>query len=240
MWAPVDFAALAWLPKPGSRPYTQVEALFALQADYWHGRPASVSGFAGQWGWHRRRVRDFMEQVGVEIVGQVGRRPGQLRPSNGPANGPTNGPATAHQVFRDFGQIGDFENKSGPSNGPANVSEVAHTYQQDTKNEQDTTPPTPLGEQQEIKEYMRFAVLHCSTSNPAGLEAWLIRQGGLQESHLQQLQAWRQAHKLKEQSRARVAHDDEAADAAADEFFVKYQLNRAKSNVSTFMEAKSD
>lgn len=201
MWAPVDFAALAWLPRPGDRPYTQVEALFSLQADYWHDRPASVMGFAGQWGWHRRRVRDFMAQVGVEIVGQVGRRPGKLRPSNGPANGPTNGPATAQQVFRDFGQIGYFENKSGPSNGPANVSEVAHTYQQDIKNEQDTTPPIPPEEQQvagdgQIKEYVRLANKNGKAKDPAGLERYLLSRG-LTPSHLQQLHAWKKAEEDK-------------------------------------------
>ena len=109
MWAPIDFAALAWLPRTGERAYTKTEALLSLQADYWYSRQASLQGYSLQWGWHRRRVRDFLEEVGAEIVGQIGRRPGNLQP--------TCGPATAQQIFRDFGKMGDFENKSGPARG---------------------------------------------------------------------------------------------------------------------------
>ena len=245
MWAPIDFAALAWLPRPGDRPYTKTEALLALQADYWYCRPASVTGFSEQWGWHRRRVRDFMSEVGVEIVGQVGRRPGKLRPSCGPAtarqvfqdfgqigdsenksgpakrekmemwsnnctaNGPTNGLATARQVFQDFGQIGDSENKSGPANGPANVSEVAHTYQQDIENEQNTTPHTPPRARQvagdgQIKEYVRLAEMNGKAKDPVGLERYLLSRG-LTPSHLQQLQDWKTAA---EEKRRRIYEID--------------------------------
>ena len=133
-------------------------------------------------------------------------------PNNCTANGPANGPATDQQVFRDFGQIGDFENKSGPANGPANFSEVAHTYQQDIENEQNTTPPPPPEEQvagdEQIKEYVRLAEINGQAKNPAGLERHLISKG-LTPSHLKQLQDWKTVEEEKRRQNFEVAQQHE-------------------------------
>lgn len=150
MWAPVDFAALAWLPKPGARPYTQVEALFALQVDFWHRRSASLRGYEKQWGWGRRRVAEFLGQVGVEIVGQVGQRPGQLQPRgrhhNDTTNDTANDTATTPQIFRDFGQIGDAKKKNDTTNDTDPCLKTTDNYIH-YKKIHSTTPPTPPGKE---------------------------------------------------------------------------------------------
>lgn len=150
MWAPIDFAALSWLPKRGQRPYSKVEALLALQSDYWHRRLASLRGYEEQWGWGRRRVHDFLKEVGVEIVGQVGQRPGQLQPRhrNDTANDTANDTVTTPQIFRDFGQIGDSQNKNDTANDTAPGQKTTDNYIQYRKI--DNHPPTPIrGEQVE-------------------------------------------------------------------------------------------
>ena len=63
---PLDKTLVKDLPK--DRSYTKVEAIFSLQVDYDHNKPATISGYANLWGWTRRRVRKLLKELGVQII----------------------------------------------------------------------------------------------------------------------------------------------------------------------------
>lgn len=58
---------------PRDRPYTELEAMYSLQLDYWEGNDASVAGYAEAWTWSRTRVRTFLSNASAEINGSKGR-----------------------------------------------------------------------------------------------------------------------------------------------------------------------
>lgn len=53
---------------PNNMPFTRLEALFSLQLDHHNKSKVSVVGMVKRWGWSRKRVRTFLDRVGVEIV----------------------------------------------------------------------------------------------------------------------------------------------------------------------------
>lgn len=67
-WVPLDKALVRELPT--DRPFTKLEAMFSVTVDYDNGTTASVAGMASRWGWNRKTVKRFLDQVGIEIVYQ--------------------------------------------------------------------------------------------------------------------------------------------------------------------------
>ena len=65
-WVPISKDFLKELPK--DRPYTTLEAAFSLQVDYDKGRDVSIKGCSEQWQWSRKRVRNFLNRMGIEII----------------------------------------------------------------------------------------------------------------------------------------------------------------------------
>ena len=105
-WVPLDTRATRFLPQ--NRQYTELEALFALQVDYREGNSACVAGYAAQWRWSRDRVRAWLAAMGLQIVGQKGRNPGQLsiKSATGQQSN-SNQSSASHLMFHDFGRLGD-------------------------------------------------------------------------------------------------------------------------------------
>lgn len=128
-WVPLNARAAGYLPK-GDRPYTKTEAAIAVQVDFLYCRPTTIAGYAAQWLWQRRQVKNFLMEFGVEIIGQTGRSPGQLRPTNQPSYGP----ATAQLKFFNFAQLGSIIAQQRSSSGPASGPATAHSYIENTNN----------------------------------------------------------------------------------------------------------
>jgi hypothetical protein len=81
-WAPIAKSAVEFLPK--DRKFTMLEALFSLQLDHNNGRDVTVSGMAKRWQWGRKKVRNFLKKIGVEIsypkpTGKLQNQRGQIR-----------------------------------------------------------------------------------------------------------------------------------------------------------------
>lgn len=193
-WVPLDTRATRFLPK--NRPFTELEASFALQVDYWLDHPATVAGYAAQWKWSRDRVRSWLANLGLQIEGQTGRQPGRLMPK--PATGQlvhSDPPATSQLIFHDFGRLGDPPRQQPASNPPATPQQHATPiYRIGTSD--NTTPLTPPPEEQgcggngQVKEYVLLAQMNGKAKDPVGLEMYLNRIG-LTPYHLQQLQVWK-------------------------------------------------
>lgn len=122
-WVPVDIRATSYLPR--DRRYTELEALYALQVDYYRTAPATVAGYAAQWRWSRDRVRSWLASVGLAIVGQTGQKPGRLMPKAPIGQQPvSNLPAVCHLMFYDPGMLSSFarqkqaRNQSGTCRKP--------------------------------------------------------------------------------------------------------------------------
>jgi hypothetical protein len=64
-WVPLSKALVKELPK--DRPFSKVEAAFALQIDFDSNRQASIAGYAKQWKWSRKRVGSFFKELGIAI-----------------------------------------------------------------------------------------------------------------------------------------------------------------------------
>lgn len=144
MWVPIDDAAAMWLPS--RRSFTKLEALFSLQKDYRDRRPASARGYEVLWRWGRRRVVEFLQEVGVEIVGQKGRKPGHLQPqhhNNTTTNDTATNTATTPQIFRDFGQIGSLAHRNSTTNEPAPASKTTYNYIDILDNNRDREEEAP-------------------------------------------------------------------------------------------------
>ena len=52
---------------PTDRPFTELEALYSVQLDYYNKRRASVSGYSKRWGWSRKKVDSFLLSISAEI-----------------------------------------------------------------------------------------------------------------------------------------------------------------------------
>ena len=65
-WVPIDKEFRKLLPK--DRPYTKLEAAFCLQLDANDNNPVSVSGYANLWDWGIKKVKIFLEKMGVDII----------------------------------------------------------------------------------------------------------------------------------------------------------------------------
>jgi len=65
-WVPISKAFLKHLPK--DRPFTKLEADFSLQVDYDRGALVTIAGYADLWKWSMKKVRFFLERIGVEII----------------------------------------------------------------------------------------------------------------------------------------------------------------------------
>lgn len=50
-----------------NRAYSKAEALISLQLDYSEGNEVTVEGYASLWGWHRRTVDRFLNNMEVKI-----------------------------------------------------------------------------------------------------------------------------------------------------------------------------
>jgi len=195
-WVPIDTRATQFLPK--NRPYTELEASFALQVDYWRDHSATLAGYAKQWRWSRDRVRSWLADFGLQIQGQTGRQPGRLMPlipkSVTGQLAHSDPPATGQLMFHDFGRLGDPPRQQPATNQPANPQQPDTTKDSIGKLN-NTTPPTPPEEQVDggngqIKEYVLLAQMNGKAKDPVGLEIYLIKNG-LTPYHLQQLHDWK-------------------------------------------------
>jgi hypothetical protein len=66
-WIPIDKNAAQFLPK--DRPFTKLEAIFSIQVDHnTQNKRVSVSGYAKLWEWSRKKVRCFLDTIGVEVI----------------------------------------------------------------------------------------------------------------------------------------------------------------------------
>ena len=65
-WIPLSKALLPSLPK--DRPYSQIEAAYSLQVDYDSGNPVTISGYSYLWRWSRKKVKNFLIKMGIEII----------------------------------------------------------------------------------------------------------------------------------------------------------------------------
>lgn len=196
MWVPVDIRATAYLPKPGERQYTLLEALVAVQADYWYCRSATIAGYAAQWSWGRKRVRDFVKEIGIEIVGQQGRSFGQLRSINRSSNDP----AMGHLTFNNLGQLGGSLIQQRSSNDPSVDPAMIHSYINNKKKDE-TTPlaPSTPEQQKEVEEYLDLATRYdCQDPSRASAFRRAVRKNikgegrGLTPERRADLARWRQ------------------------------------------------
>jgi len=64
-WIPMSKALLKELPS--GRPFSKVEAAFSLQVDFDQDSPVTVAGYAKRWGWSRKKVMHFLDEIGVSI-----------------------------------------------------------------------------------------------------------------------------------------------------------------------------
>lgn len=53
---------------PKGRPYTELEAAFCLQLDYYCGDKVTLTGYSKLWGWSKGRVIRFLERVNAKII----------------------------------------------------------------------------------------------------------------------------------------------------------------------------
>lgn len=65
-WIPLDKNFKKLLPK--NRPYTKLEAAFCLQSDANDNNSVSIAGYAKLWDWGIKKVRLFLEKMGVTII----------------------------------------------------------------------------------------------------------------------------------------------------------------------------
>ncbi len=65
-WVPISKGLLKYLPH--DRPYSKVEAAYSLQNDIDRNALVSIAGCAKIWGWTRRRVKNFFDEMGVDIA----------------------------------------------------------------------------------------------------------------------------------------------------------------------------
>ncbi len=65
-WVPVSKSLVKYLPK--DRAYTELEAAYSLQLDYDNDKSVTVSGSADLWGWSRKRVKNFLNRMGIKII----------------------------------------------------------------------------------------------------------------------------------------------------------------------------
>jgi hypothetical protein len=65
-WIPLSKALVRELPT--DRPFSKVEAAFSLQVDYDQDNPVTVAGYAKRWNWTRKKVMNFLEEIGVYIA----------------------------------------------------------------------------------------------------------------------------------------------------------------------------
>jgi hypothetical protein len=64
-WIPLSKSLTKELPL--NRPYSKVEAAFALQVDFDNERAVSIAGYAKQWNWGRKKVINFFNELGITI-----------------------------------------------------------------------------------------------------------------------------------------------------------------------------
>ena len=64
-WVSMESGFKQFLPK--NRPYSELEAAFCLKCDWYERNGATIAGYAALWQWTRRRVRGFLDAVGVSI-----------------------------------------------------------------------------------------------------------------------------------------------------------------------------
>ncbi|MCK5602858.1 hypothetical protein KAR91_13335 [Candidatus Pacearchaeota archaeon] len=62
-WIALDKNVVACLPH--DRPFTDLEALVAYSVDLDNKRPFTISGYAKQWSWGRKKVRKFLNDLGT-------------------------------------------------------------------------------------------------------------------------------------------------------------------------------
>ena len=65
-WIPLSKAFRHYLPK--DRPYSKLEAAYSIQLDYDKSNAATISGYADLWQWSRKKVRNFLKQLSVELI----------------------------------------------------------------------------------------------------------------------------------------------------------------------------
>ena len=64
-WVPISKALARELPS--DRPFSKVEAAFALQIDFDNNREVTITGYAKQWNWGRKKVSNFFNELGISI-----------------------------------------------------------------------------------------------------------------------------------------------------------------------------
>lgn len=64
-WIPLDKNLVKYLPR--NRSFSEVEAVFSVTFDYDSDNDVTVSGYASRWGWSRKKVKVFLDKMGVEI-----------------------------------------------------------------------------------------------------------------------------------------------------------------------------
>ena len=64
-WVRIDKNAVSALPT--DRPYSAPEALISLTVDYDNKALVSITGYAKLWGWNKKKVARFLQQIGVTI-----------------------------------------------------------------------------------------------------------------------------------------------------------------------------
>lgn len=199
-WVPLDTRATRFLPK--NRPYTELEASFALQVDYWRDHPATVAGYAAQWKWSRDRVRSWLADLGLQIQGQTGRHPGRLVPKSATCQVAHSDPsATGQLMFHDFGRLGDPPRQQPASNQPA-VPQQHATPIYIIGTSDNTTPLSPpdfaekqggegVMDNEKINEYVLLAARQGACKDPVGLAKHMKANGGLSSRHLSDLNLWK-------------------------------------------------
>jgi hypothetical protein len=142
-WVPIDKALVSALPH--DRPFTELEAMFSLAVNHDNGRRFSVSGTANLWGWSRKKVRCFLDKIGVEMApennvsardprGQVGL---QARDKQGNKLGTSKGQVN----FIFSGQLDAGRDKLGTSKGQVGLQ--ARDKQGNTNIDPDPKPLNP-------------------------------------------------------------------------------------------------
>ena len=117
-WIPLSKALVKELPT--NRPFSKVEAAYSIQVDFDNNHRVSIAGYAKRWGWSRKKVMTFLNDIGVcieypESTVHKQNQKGQIREQTGNRNR-----TDREQInFINNKEIRSNENRSGAEQGQA-------------------------------------------------------------------------------------------------------------------------
>lgn len=189
-WVPICKAAIKTLPI--NRAFSEVEALFSLSCDYDNDKPVSESGLAKRWIWSRKKVRLFLERIGVNILYQIDKKRSPLGGQVGVQARDKLGTSLEQVRFIDFNNLGQQRDKLGTSEGQARDKLGDTTIDPDPKSD-----PKPKEKNSklsvETSDEVRLPDIFYGFA--VGLKNWVMTHKKIKISE-KQLKAWKNSFRL--------------------------------------------